>query len=235
MTTRATTLTIAIASVGLATLAACGTSSAGQAVGGQAPTTVVTVTAPPAQATQATPPAIPAAPVQDNGGAQPPVVARTQGSVEILAGPALTPLAPPSGPAGSSSAVQLTSGTDEANPQIVTDTQGMTLYRFDKDTANPPKSNCDGDCATAWPPLLVKSPGKIYTAGVDPSVVGYVERADHTCQVTINGWPVYRFAMDKRPGDVLGQGVKGTWFAVDAQGGKAAVAQSTSTQAGSGY
>lgn len=49
--------------------------------------------------------------------------------------------------------------------------------------------------------------------------------------------PVYRFAMDQRPGDVLGQGVKGTWFAVDAKGGKAAVAvaQSTSTQAGSGY
>jgi hypothetical protein len=45
--------------------------------------------------------------------------------------------------------------------------------------------------------------------------------------------------MDQRPGDVLGQGVKGTWFAVDAKGGTAtvavAVAQSTSTQAGSGY
>jgi predicted lipoprotein with Yx(FWY)xxD motif len=38
--------------------------------------------------------------------------------------------------------------------QILTDGDGRTLYRFDKDTAKPSKSNCEGDCATAWPPLL---------------------------------------------------------------------------------
>jgi hypothetical protein len=31
---------------------------------------------------------------------------------------------------------------------------------------------------------------------------------------------VYYFAKDAKPGDILGQGVKGTWFAVDPKGGK---------------
>jgi predicted lipoprotein with Yx(FWY)xxD motif len=34
---------------------------------------------------------------------------------------------------------------------VVTDWQGWTLYRFEKDTPKPPKSNCAGDCATKWP------------------------------------------------------------------------------------
>ena len=42
--------------------------------------------------------------------------------------------------------------------EVVTDSAGMTLYRFDKDTAEPPKSNCDGDCATAWPPVPARAP-----------------------------------------------------------------------------
>ena len=104
--------------------------------------------------------------------------------------------------------------------QVLTDQNGMTLYRFDKDTAKPPKSNCDGDCAKAWPPLLIKSPGKIFPKGINPKIIGYVERADGHCQVTINGWPVYYFAKDAKPGDILGQGVKGTWFAIDPKGGR---------------
>ena len=31
---------------------------------------------------------------------------------------------------------------------------GMTLYTFDKDTANSGKSACSGPCATLWPPLM---------------------------------------------------------------------------------
>ena len=42
--------------------------------------------------------------------------------------------------------------SDELGP-VVTDSAGFTLYRFDNDTAQPPKSNCAGDCATTWPPV----------------------------------------------------------------------------------
>ena len=31
---------------------------------------------------------------------------------------------------------------------------------------------------------------------------------------------MYYFAKDAKPGDILGQGVKGTWFAIDPKGGR---------------
>ncbi|MGW4483882.1 SCO0930 family lipoprotein [Amycolatopsis sp. NPDC004368] len=103
--------------------------------------------------------------------------------------------------------------------KVLTDGDGHTLYRFDKDTAKPPKSSCEGDCAKAWPPLLSK--GDVQLDGVDKSLVGTVSRADGTEQVTVNGWPLYTYAKDSVPGDATGQGVNGTWFAATPTGGKA--------------
>ncbi|WP_018684983.1 hypothetical protein [Actinokineospora enzanensis] len=104
---------------------------------------------------------------------------------------------------------------------IVTDRGGMTLYRFDKDTASPSKSNCAGDCAKKWPPLLV--PAGAAVEGLDPAVLGTVDRGDGTRQVTVGGWPVYHFSEDKVPCDTKGQGVGGTWFTLTATGKKAGV------------
>jgi predicted lipoprotein with Yx(FWY)xxD motif len=103
--------------------------------------------------------------------------------------------------------------------QVLTDQDGFTLYRFDKDTAKPPKSTCDGDCATAWPPVVAQ--GDVEVQGLDASVVGKVTRTDGSEQVTVGGWPVYRFAKDTKPGDAKGQAVGGTWFGVTPTGGKA--------------
>ncbi|MEQ0561615.1 SCO0930 family lipoprotein [Amycolatopsis sp. NEAU-NG30] len=103
--------------------------------------------------------------------------------------------------------------------QVITDENGMTLYRFDKDTAKPPKSNCDGDCAKAWPPVLAT--GDVQVQGVDKSLVGKVTRSDGTEQVTVGGWALYRYAKDTKPGDATGQGVGGAWYAANAKGGKA--------------
>ncbi|MEU8530824.1 SCO0930 family lipoprotein [Streptomyces sp. NPDC048629] len=102
--------------------------------------------------------------------------------------------------------------------KVLTDSAGFTLYRFDKDTAAPSKSVCDGDCAKAWPPVPA---GATAPAGVDPKVLGSVTRADGTKQLTVGGWPMYRFAQDKAPRDVKGQGVGGTWFAAAPDGKKA--------------
>ncbi|WP_030571783.1 SCO0930 family lipoprotein [Streptomyces aureocirculatus] len=104
--------------------------------------------------------------------------------------------------------------------EVVTDSAGLTLYRFDKDTAQPPKSNCDGACETAWPVVAAK--GSEAAPGVDKSLLGEVTRADGTEQLTIDGWPMYRFAKDKKPGDAKGQGVGGTWYAAAPDGKKAA-------------
>ena len=113
--------------------------------------------------------------------------------------------------------------------EVLTEEKGLTLYRFDKDTANPSKSNCDNECATAWPPLLVGQGNREIT-GVDAKLVGKVTRTDGTEQVTVNDWPVYRFARDTKPGDAKGHLVGGTWFAVTAQGGKAAKTEVTPSE-----
>jgi predicted lipoprotein with Yx(FWY)xxD motif len=113
--------------------------------------------------------------------------------------------------------------------QVITDQNGMTLYRFDKDTAKPPKSNCDGDCAKAWPPALAT--GDVEVQGVDKNLVGKVTRSDGTEQVTVGGWALYRYAKDAKAGDATGQGVGGAWYAANAKGGKAGQAASTESGA----
>jgi len=117
------------------------------------------------------------------------------------------------------SAGQLAVADTEKLGEVVTDSAGMTLYRFDKDTAEPPKSACDGDCATAWPP--VPASGAAAPVGIDKALLGEVTRTDGTKQLTIDGWPQYRFAKDIKAGDMKGQGVGGTWYASAPTGKKA--------------
>jgi predicted lipoprotein with Yx(FWY)xxD motif len=105
--------------------------------------------------------------------------------------------------------------------QVVVDGAGRTVYRFDSDTAKPPKSNCAADCAAAWPPLLATDPAAVEVQGIDKALIGTVDREDGNKQVTIGGWPAYRYAKDAAPGDVKGQGVGGKWFAFTPAGKKA--------------
>jgi secreted repeat protein with Y-X4-D motif len=51
-------------------------------------------------------------------------------------------------------------------------------------------------------------------------VVGTVTRADGTKQLTIKGWPVYRYVGDKKPGTWKGQNVGGKWFVINPDGTK---------------
>src|SRR5262249_23948182 len=83
--------------------------------------------------------------------------------------------------------VQLTSGSANGLNPIVHNGVGFTLYRFDKDTAHPSKSNCNGACAVKWPPVLVRQGSRIFVDGVDTDEIGIVRRADGTRQVTIGG------------------------------------------------
>jgi predicted lipoprotein with Yx(FWY)xxD motif len=210
-----------IVAAGLAALAACGT-----------PAPPITAAAPPAALAPA-PSAEQQAPSDGSQFGQviatdPPSVVRTQGRVDIYGGASTTQIT--LSPDHASNKIQLQAVVNAQIGTYVSDNDGMTLYRFDKDTAKPSKSNCQGDCAVEWPPLLVKSPGQIYNVGVDASTVGYVERPDGTCQVTIAGWPVYYFEKDQQPGDIKGQGVGNTWFAINPKGGKTGAVQQSSEQ-----
>lgn len=102
---------------------------------------------------------------------------------------------------------------------VVVDGSGRTVYVFDKDTADPPKSNCEGDCAAMWPPVEAGS-GTPELDGVDASLVGTVERSDGSQQLTLNGWPLYLFAKDTQAGDAKGQAVGDVWWVVGPDGKK---------------
>jgi predicted lipoprotein with Yx(FWY)xxD motif len=102
----------------------------------------------------------------------------------------------------------------------VQDEGGWVLYRFDDDVAKPTsKSNCEDPCDKTWPPALTNN-GKPKLKGVDPEVVGTVTRADGTKQLTIKGWPLYRYVGDKKPGTWKGQNVGGKWFVIKPNGTK---------------
>ncbi|MGX7826467.1 hypothetical protein ACTG9Q_15375 [Actinokineospora sp. 24-640] len=117
--------------------------------------------------------------------------------------------------------VSLRTGSGELGT-IITDGGGMTLYRFDTDTAKPPNSTCEGECASAWPPVLVDNAAALDVEGIDEGLLGSVGREDGQAQLTVAGWPAYYYSKDTEPGDVKGQGAGGKWFAFTAEGKKAA-------------
>ena len=100
---------------------------------------------------------------------------------------------------------------------VVTDERGWILYRFDNDKPKPPKSNCRGDCAKVWPPVVADDQE---LEGLDAAKVGTVTRDDGTKQVTLGGWPLYYYIGDKQPGAWTGQNVGKVWFAVSPDGSK---------------
>ena len=105
--------------------------------------------------------------------------------------------------------------------QILVDGQGRTLYRFEADTAG--KSNCQGPCASAWPPYLsggAPTAGTGVTAGQLGTIPG-----DGRTQVTYHGHPLYYYAGDSEPGDTTGQGLNqfgAKWYVVAPRGDKIA-------------
>ncbi|MDI2592815.1 hypothetical protein NYP20_28970 [Pseudomonas sp. N3-W] len=93
---------------------------------------------------------------------------------------------------------------------MYTDHKGMTLYTFDKDAGG--KSMCNDKCATNWPPLMA-------TAG-DKSMGDWtvVKRDDGKMQWAYEGKPLYTFVMDKKAGDMNGEGkMDGAWHVAKAK------------------
>jgi predicted lipoprotein with Yx(FWY)xxD motif len=119
--------------------------------------------------------------------------------------------------------------------QILVDSQARTLYLFKKDSGT--TSACSGECASAWPPLVVNGMPTV-GAGANSSLVGTTKRSDGTTQVTYSGHPLYRFVKDQKPGETNGQGVSAfgaSWFALTAAGTQASGQASTSGGGSSGY
>lgn len=146
----------------------------------------------------------------------------SDGPTKVAAGAAPGTSAPAGGDPAEA-AGQLTARKDAKLGPIITDGAGFTLYRFDKDTAGNGKSACVGECATTWPPVLADDP--VASSDINPELLGTVTRDDGKKQVSVAGWPLYRFADDAKAGDTNGQGVGGVWFAAAPDARKAGVAR----------
>ena len=112
--------------------------------------------------------------------------------------------------------------TEQPMGPYLVDEHGHTLYMFTADTQNR-SSDCDDRCAQMWPPVLTRDQPRAGERTIHQEKLGTIQRRDGTRQVTYNGWPLYTFSRDRRPGEVAGQdqhGFGGGWYMINPEGQK---------------
>jgi predicted lipoprotein with Yx(FWY)xxD motif len=100
---------------------------------------------------------------------------------------------------------------------IVGDGRGQAVYLFDREEAK--KSECYGDCARAWPPVLTKG-RPVAGKGIRGRLLGTTRRRNGKRQVTYDGRPLYYY-VDDAPGRVLCHNVSefgGLWLVMRPDG-----------------
>jgi predicted lipoprotein with Yx(FWY)xxD motif len=101
---------------------------------------------------------------------------------------------------------------------ILVDSKGFTLYNFEKDKGG--ESSCVSACAAAWPPYTVDGQPKAGN-GARASLLGTTKRSDGSTQVVYNGWPLYTYVGDSKPGDATGNDIEqfgAEWYALTPAG-----------------
>jgi len=137
------------------------------------------------------------------------------------------------------------SSKNAALGSIVVDAKGLTLYHASSERNG--KITCTGNCVYFWFPVIWKGKVKpVLGKGLSPAKIGTVKRANGALQVTYNKLPLYRYYLDRKPGQTKGQGVKdpaGTWYAISTSGkvvtkkpgGSGGSTAETTTTVGIGY
>jgi predicted lipoprotein with Yx(FWY)xxD motif len=100
---------------------------------------------------------------------------------------------------------------------IVGDGRGQGVYLFDREDSN--ESECYGDCARAWPPVLTRG-RPVAGKGIRRRLLGTTRRKNGKRQVTYDGRPLYYY-VDDAPGRVLCHNVLefgGLWLVVRPDG-----------------
>lgn len=149
-------------------------------------------------------------------------------AVLMLVGCATGPSAPAGGPADGSGGNSLRTASTSLG-DIVVNGKGMSVYVYDRDTANSGTSACTGSCASQWPAVKATTTAPTVT-GVT-GTIGTINAVGGGKQVTINGLPIYTYVGDAAAGDLTGQGFGGIWWVV-APTGKEITQMATK---GSGY
>lgn len=119
--------------------------------------------------------------------------------------------------------------------QLLVTADGRTLYTFAIDSSEASKCTSES-CTSFWPPYVVSAQP---TAGSGiTGTLDTITRSDGAMQVTYNGMPLYTFVLDKKPGDVQGDGVYefgGFWYVVRLDSPSAANSKSNGARGGYGY
>jgi predicted lipoprotein with Yx(FWY)xxD motif len=103
---------------------------------------------------------------------------------------------------------------DTSLGKVLTDQNGMTLYTFDKDSKGEAASACTGKCIAAWPPFLAADSDK---AEGDWTLIDVTDKDGAKKKMwAYDGMPLYLYAKDTKPGDVIGDMVGGVWHAAKA-------------------
>jgi predicted lipoprotein with Yx(FWY)xxD motif len=133
--------------------------------------------------------------------------------------------------AGASSVTIKTMSTSKGT--VLATVHGRTIYWFAKDTST--QSNCNGSCATYWPPVIgspVAASGTMLSGKF-----GTIKRADGQTQATYDGHPLYTYAGDTAKRQVKGNGLDvsgGLWWAATPSGNELGAKKKSSGSGSSG-
>ena len=96
---------------------------------------------------------------------------------------------------------------DSKMGKIWVDLNGMTLYTFEQDKKGETASACKDECIAEWPPLLAAEGAM---AMDEWTLLDVVDKDGKTKKMwAYDGWPLYLFVDDKKPGDITGDGEDG--------------------------
>lgn len=136
-----------------------------------------------------------------------------------LAACATYPSAPPPPHGGAAyGALSITTATKAPFGTYLVDGAGRAVYILEG-TRGTPAERCSGQCLAVWPPLHVTTPPTA-AAGVDPARLSTMMAHGQT-HVTYDGWTLFYYHRDRRPGDTTGQHVRdawGTWHLISPTG-----------------
>ena len=108
----------------------------------------------------------------------------------------------------SPSPVGLITRDDPVKGTILADSNGKSLYIFDRDTLG--VSNCIDTCLVNWPPFSAN----LATQDTLPENVSIINHPDGSSQFAWKGLPLYYYIQDVNIGDVLGDDFGGVWHLV---------------------
>jgi predicted lipoprotein with Yx(FWY)xxD motif len=106
---------------------------------------------------------------------------------------------------------------DSQYGQVLFDGDDRAIYYFDKESGS--KSECYGECAEAWPPVLTRGDPQA-SSGAQAGMLETTQRDGGTTQVTYDGHPLYYYVDDPK-GEVACHNINefgGLWLAVQGNG-----------------